>query len=731
MSIPAIPDYISPIVGYRVWNWDAIGLWSLNGERWFPDRALASKCPRADHEPPTDDCSCGVYAAKNYEHLQRMFSTKFVEDFVHGEVHLWGKVVEHDLGYRAQFAYPKSLVLPFNLPSSIDPRLESSSLEVLMVYGADISLAPNILLWTKRSGYTPAGSDWLIGRGKPCGKWCEQWHERTLQMGDYVTVLGRGIGLVERDDSAPSNTLCIRLRNDYVFIVPQQGIVWNCQTWRWEAERWDVDLSGYRDKGCRLLVRRKFRSSNGKGSNGGSSSPGDCASTLTSSPDDDLDARLKEYWKQWEQKYIRGARSTEPKAYEARVDKKTAPEKIERPHVPSADCEQVCGVCGSFDDAGKNSGEKLTASQPRKAVGERPLAGRILVVDDEKTIRQIIASILVSANYECREAASGVEALAMLESAGDFDLVLDDLMMPDMDGIALLERIKDKYPSIPVVIVTAVDDIQVALQALRNEAYDYLLKPFEREHLLATVRRALETRRVKLENDAYRTNLEALVAARTQQWKDSLSDLERAYDLTLEGFGDSLALRDAAGHSKRVTAYVIAMARKIGLPKERISIIARGAFLHDIGKLAIPDGILRKPGALTADETVVMREHCLDGYKMLKKFPFLSEAAEIVVCHQERYDGSGYPRRLKGEQIPLGARLVAVANTLDVITSDQPYRAAQSFGAARAEIERWSGRQFDPEIVGTFLDMPHNIWEDLREDIAAQVNRLAPSNSTK
>jgi putative nucleotidyltransferase with HDIG domain len=272
-----------------------------------------------------------------------------------------------------------------------------------------------------------------------------------------------------------------------------------------------------------------------------------------------------------------------------------------------------------------------------------------------------------------------------------------------------------------VVIVTAEHDIRVALQALRNGAYDYLLKPFERKQLLATVRRALEYRRLKRENDAYRTNLEALVATRTQQWKTALSNLERAYDIGLECFGHSLALRDAETekHSRRVTAYAIAMARRIGLPKEEINVISRGAFLHDIGKLAIPDGILRKPGALTADETVVMREHCLRGYEMLKKFPFLAEAAEIVYCHQERYDGSGYPRGLKGEEIPLGARLVAAANALDAITSDLPYRAAQSFGAARAEIERWSGRHFDPEIVSTFLTMPDKLWEDLRKDIGA------------
>ena len=344
---------------------------------------------------------------------------------------------------------------------------------------------------------------------------------------------------------------------------------------------------------------------------------------------------------------------------------------------------------------------------------------RILVVDDEETIREIVSSMLAGAHFQTRQAASGVEAMSLLDSGEDFDLVLSDLMMAEMDGIALLERAKEKYPDVPVVMVTAVHDIQVALQALRNGAYDYLLKPFEREQLLATVRRALENRRLKRENDAYRTNLEALVAARTQQWKAALSDLERSYDITLEALGDALDLKDAEteGHSRRVTAFTIAIAQKMGLPKDDIRIIARGAFLHDIGKMAIPDKILTKPGKLTPDETNVMKEHAWYGYKILKNIPFLNEAAEIVYSHQERYDGTGYPRRLKGEDIPLGARIFSIADTFDAITSDRPYRPKQSDEAARKEIELWAGMQFDPDIVKIFLSMPDNIWPDLRKDI--------------
>ena len=228
-------------------------------------------------------------------------------------------------------------------------------------------------------------------------------------------------------------------------------------------------------------------------------------------------------------------------------------------------------------------------------------ADRILVVDDEEPIREIVTSMLANAGFQCKQAGSGVEALAILESGEQFELILSDLMMAELDGIGLLERTKERFPDLPVVMVTAVHDISVALAAIRNGAYDYLLKPFEREQLLAIVRRALENRRLKLENRAYQTNLETLVSNRTEQLRQAMSDLERSYDITLEALGDALDLKDAEteGHSKRVTAFTIAIARAMGLQQDSIRVIARGAFLHDIGKMAIPDAILRKPGALT------------------------------------------------------------------------------------------------------------------------------------
>ncbi len=282
-----------------------------------------------------------------------------------------------------------------------------------------------------------------------------------------------------------------------------------------------------------------------------------------------------------------------------------------------------------------------------------------------------------------------------------YSIVLSDMIMEGMDGLTLLSQMKQDYPGDS----RGNGDRRARHQrrAGRNPQRRVRL-PAEavREGAAAGHGAAgLETRRLRLENLAYQTKLESLVSARTEMLRKALADLERSYDITLEALGDALDLKDAEteGHSRRVTAFTIAIARAMGLPQDRVRIIARGAFLHDVGKMAIPDAILRKPGRLSAEEQTIMREHAFLGYQMLRKIPFLQEAAEIVYSHQERYDGSGYPRGLRGEQIPLGARIFAVADTFDAMTSDRPYRAAQSIPSGRREIERHAGRQFDPEIV--------------------------------
>jgi putative nucleotidyltransferase with HDIG domain len=370
------------------------------------------------------------------------------------------------------------------------------------------------------------------------------------------------------------------------------------------------------------------------------------------------------------------------------------------------------------------------ALQPRAkvagAVARPSKVARILVVDDEPHVRTMIGSTLERHGYDVQLASSGREGLEILERNA-FDLVLTDIIMQDGNGITLLDRIHGQQPQLPVVMVTAIHDISVAIDSMRRGAYDYLLKPFEREHLINTVQRALDHRHALQESHNYQQNLEQVVRARTEMLRQAMENLEHSYDVTLEALGDALDLKDSEteGHSKRVTAYTIALARAMGVHPAQIKVIARGAFLHDIGKMAIPDDILRKADKLTPEEQDVMREHCARGYHMLRKIPFLAESAEIVLSHQEHFDGSGYPRGLQAQEIPIGARIFAVADTLDAITSDRPYRRANSFDAAREEILRCSGSQFDPSVVEVFLKIPNELWLELRSEITGQNKRFS------
>ena len=340
---------------------------------------------------------------------------------------------------------------------------------------------------------------------------------------------------------------------------------------------------------------------------------------------------------------------------------------------------------------------------------------KILIVDDEVSVSLLVSALLERSGYITFTANRPEQALECLNENPGIDLVLSDVMMAEADGFSLLDQIGTEHPGTPVVMVTAVHDIHVATNAFRRGAIDYLLKPFGRANLLAVVERAVEHGRLRRQNAIYRQNLEEMVQARTERLRLTMQDLERSYDITLEAMGDALDLRDAEteGHSKRVTAYTTALAREVGLNVEDLRTIARGAFLHDIGKIATPDSVLLKPGKLDSAEMAIMREHCVRGYDIVKKIPFLREASEIVLAHQESFDGSGYPRGLKGEGIPLGARIFAIADTLDAITSDRPYRKGQPFEAARNEIARCAGQQFDPEIVDVFLRVPISRWQEL------------------
>ncbi len=355
---------------------------------------------------------------------------------------------------------------------------------------------------------------------------------------------------------------------------------------------------------------------------------------------------------------------------------------------------------------------------------------KILVVDDEEAIREVVCTLLEAQGYRCTPCVNGRAGLEAFRKDA-YDLVLSDIVMPEMDGLKLLAELRAADPDVPVIMVTAMHDISIALEAIRAGAYDYILKPFEKDQLYLSVRRALEHRQLVIENRTYQSDLEQLVAERTQQLSIALQDLEQSYDYTLEALGGALDAKDAEteGHCQRVTAFTITIAKAMKVDKGLLRQIARGAFLHDIGKMGVPDHILRKPGPLTIEERDIMRRHCEIGYSVLERIPFLREAADIVLSHQEFYDGTGYPRGLRGEQIPLGARIFAVADTLDAMISDRPYRKALPISAAREEIKRFAGTQFDPRVVEVFLAQPEKLWRELHEKIGdpfrlAQLERV-------
>jgi len=347
-------------------------------------------------------------------------------------------------------------------------------------------------------------------------------------------------------------------------------------------------------------------------------------------------------------------------------------------------------------------------------------AEHILVVDDEEAIREVVATMLESKGYTCTAVSNGRAAQDHVKRSTP-DLVLSDMIMPEMDGIKLLDWLRQYDPEIPVIMVTAIHDISTALEAIRRGAYDYILKPFEKDQLFLGVGRALQHRRLVTENRNYQRRLEQEVEERTAKLREALALLEQSYDDTLEALGSALDLKDAEteGHCQRVTAFCISIAKAMHVPDQYLAVLARAAFLHDIGKMAIPDGILRKRGPLSEEEKRTMRTHCQIGYDMLTRIPFLRGAAEIVLAHQEFYDGSGYPRGLSGEDIPLGARIFAVADTLDAMISDRPYRKALPLSHARAEIQRCSGTQFDPRVVAVFLSIPEGDWLALRENLGS------------
>jgi putative nucleotidyltransferase with HDIG domain len=361
-----------------------------------------------------------------------------------------------------------------------------------------------------------------------------------------------------------------------------------------------------------------------------------------------------------------------------------------------------------------------------KVLSDHAAEARVLVVDDEAAACKLLSIILSPPAFRCTTAGSGEEALVALQREG-FDAIVSDLHMPGISGMELLTEVRRRYPHMAFLVTTGVDDVDVGVQAMRCGADDYLVKPLRESAVAASLESALHKRQLEQQVENYRLHLEEMVAERTQQLQAALQQIERSYEDTLRALGAAIDLRDneTAGHSQRVCRYSLEIARAMGLEAKELGSLARGAYLHDIGKLGVPDGILFKPGPLTAEERKLMQQHAQIGFNLVKDIPFLADAAEIVLMHHERFDGSGYPRGLKGEEILLSARIFAIADTLDAITSDRPYRRASSFESARETIRHLSGIQFDPRAASAFLNIPEDTWPTIARN-QRQIAALSP-----
>jgi len=332
----------------------------------------------------------------------------------------------------------------------------------------------------------------------------------------------------------------------------------------------------------------------------------------------------------------------------------------------------------------------------------------ILIVDDDAQVREVLHQIFLSASYRCLQAANGQEGLETFRASRP-PLIVTDLKMPVMDGIGLLEGVRREDEDTAVIVLTGAPDVKTAIDSLKLGAYDFIMKPVNVDELLFAAERALERRQLLIERREYQELLERRVEEATR-------DLHDAYRATLEALGSALDSRDVGteSHSRRVHGYALATARAYGVPETDIPDLEHGVLLHDIGKIGIPDGILLKPGPLTPEEWKTMRRHPEIGKRLIENVPFLRGAIPIIYCHHEKWDGTGYPRALKGEEIPVGARIFSVVDAFDAMTFDRPYSKAVPFQAAFTEITRCSGTHFDPTVVEAFLRVPGKLLEEIR-----------------
>jgi cyclic di-GMP phosphodiesterase len=362
-------------------------------------------------------------------------------------------------------------------------------------------------------------------------------------------------------------------------------------------------------------------------------------------------------------------------------------------------------------------------------MNQLPVLKQVLIVEDDAQVRGALREVFIADGYQCRVANNGREGLEAFQRERP-PLTLTDIKMPVMDGLEFLKRARAVDGDAAIIVITGVGDMKTAIESLKCGAYDFIVKPVNVEEVLIAAERALERRQLLTERREYQVMLERRVTEATRDLAAALAELEDTYRATLEALGSALDTRDVGthAHSRRVVGYSMTIARAFGVPDSQMRDIEHGVLLHDIGKIGIPDGILLKPGRLGAEEWKIMRTHPELGRRLVERIPFLRGAVPIVYHHHERWDGAGYPAGLKGEMIPLGARVFAVADAFDAMTCDRPYSVAISFEAARTEIERCTGTHFDPAVVEAFLKVPLELLESIRNGSldGTQVSQSAP-----
>ena len=338
----------------------------------------------------------------------------------------------------------------------------------------------------------------------------------------------------------------------------------------------------------------------------------------------------------------------------------------------------------------------------------QPIPGanaKILVVDDEAEIVAFIRELLISRGYDVLGLSDSIEASMQLKRFRP-DVCILDFRIPHLSGAELLDIIKQQDSRIEVIFLTAQDETSLAVDLMKRGALDFLLKPVELNQLLLSIGRALEHRRLIIENENYRLHLEQLVLEKTRALNAALTSLKHVHSATLDALSMALDFRDqsTSGHSRRVADLTAGAAGVLGINGDSLVQIEHGALLHDIGKLKIPDSILWKASKLTDDEWTVMRRHPEYGFTFLSNIEFLKGAADIVYSHHEKYDGTGYPRQLRGDDIPFGARIFAIVDSIDAMIYKRPYNTPITFREAAGEVRRCAGTQFDPSLIEPTLE---------------------------